>query len=134
LSESGACSDAFFWAESASGEVAVTVTVEARARSADSPTTISIDVPDPAVAVEVLTGHDLAMNFCTDVLVLSSNPVTRQAAVAGVGEISLAPALPATEACGSTTGTLRLSGVVAADGQAFAPIEFTTSSIGCYSG
>jgi hypothetical protein len=42
--------------------------------------------------------------------------------------------MPAAEACGSTTGTLRLNGLVARDGAAFAPVEFTSSMIGCYSG
>jgi hypothetical protein len=134
MSKSGGCGDAFFWAESDSGEIAVTVYVEVRSRSADSPTTISIAVPDPAVAVEISTGHNLSRNFCTDLPEASSNPLTRKAAARGTGEITLDPAMPAAEACGSTNGTLRLNGLVGSDGTTFAPIEFTSSTIGCYSG
>jgi hypothetical protein len=91
-------------------------------------------VPDLAIAVEVLTGHNLSRNFCTDLPETSSNPVTKDAAIAGTGDITLAAAKPAADACGSTTGTLRLNGLVAKDGTAFAPSEFTSPMIGCYSG
>jgi hypothetical protein len=134
LSRSGACGEAFFWAESDSRDVAVTVVVNARSRSANSSTTISIAIPDPTVTVEILRGHDLSENFCTDVLFNSSVPVSKEAAASGTGEITLDAALPDGKACGSTNGTLRLSGVVGNDGTTFAPIEFTSSMIGCYAG
>ena len=134
LTKSGACGDAFFWAESESGEIAVTITVDAQSRSAEAPTTISIVLPDPAIDVEILTGHNLGRNFCTDLPDPSSYPLTTVTAVAGTGEIALDAALPLTEACGSTTGTLRLNGLIADDGTAFAPIDVTSPMIGCYSG
>ncbi len=134
LTKSGACGDAFFWAESENGEVAVTITVDARSRPADAPTTISIVLPDPAIDVEILTGHNLARNFCTDVLDTLSYPVTTVTAVAGTGEIILDAAKPIAEACGSTSGTLRLKGLIASVDTTFAPINITSSMIGCYSG
>lgn len=134
LTKSGACGDAFFWAESESGEIAVTVYVEAHTRAADAPTTISLALPDPAIDVEILTGHNLSRNFCTDLPDSGSNPVTRVTPVAGTGEIMLDALLPLTEACGSTTGTLRLEGLTTGNGTTFAPIEITSKVIGCYSG
>ena len=134
FSHSGACGEAFFWAELDSRDLAVTVFVNAQSRSADSSTTVSIAIPDPAVAVEIPAGHNLSDNFCTDVPATSSIPVRKEAAAGGIGEITLGPALPAAKACGSTNGTLRLKGLVGKDGTTFAPIEFTSSSIACYAG
>lgn len=134
LTNSGACADAFFWAESESGEIAVTVYVEAFARSAEGPTTISLALPDPDIDVEILTGRDLSLNFCTDLPDSGSNPVTRVTPVAGTGEIMLDALLPLTEACGSTTGTLRLEGLMTGNGATFAPIEIESNMIGCYAG
>lgn len=68
LTESGACGEAFFWAATPAGDVAVTVTVEADRRSSTERTTIPISLSDPAVIVEVLRGRQMTMNFCTDVI------------------------------------------------------------------
>jgi hypothetical protein len=121
------------WAVSESGEVAVTVTVKASERSAVAPTTIPISLPDPAVTTEILTGSNLARNFCTDLPDSSSNPTLRQPATAGRGVITLGPAAKPM-ACGTTEGTLRLDGLIAKDGTTFAPVEVTSAAIGCYSG
>lgn len=134
LTKSGGCGDAFFWAESESGEIAVTITVDAFSRSAEAPTTISIVLPDPAIDVEILTGHSLSTNFCTDVLEASAFPDTTMTAVAGTGEITLDAAKPIAEACGSTNGILKLNGLIAGDGTTFAPIDITSPMIGCYAG
>jgi hypothetical protein len=114
----------------------VTVLVDARDRSHEAPTTIDIAVPDPLVTVEVLSGHDLARNFCTDVIDGASEPRSHQPAQAGRGKVTLgaAPADLNAVACGAVTGELQLDGVVAEDGTTFAPITVTSASIGCYSG
>ena len=130
----GACGGALLWAQSPSGETAITVTAIAGRRSGDIPARIPIAIPDPEVTVEVLKGHKLATNFCTDVIVGSSMPTSRVAAVAGSGEIVLTPTQPAGASCSRAQGTLRLDGLVGADGTVFAPIAFTASGIGCSSG
>jgi len=136
LSEGDACGDAFFWAVSESGDTAVTIALEARERSGQEPTKIDISLPDPAVEATVLSGHDLARNFCTDVLDTRSEPQDRQPAVAGSGSVTLdaVPDGPDSLACGTVNGELDFQGVVAEDGTTFTPITVRSASIGCYSG
>ena len=136
LTASGGCGDAFIWATTAEGDLAVTVSTEARDRSAAGPTTIDLDLPDPAVTVEVLRGEDLARNFCNDVILPSSRPADTQSVTAGTGEMVLDPPKDAGSYanCGTTSGRLRLRGLVAEDGTTFAPIDARTDQIGCYAG
>lgn len=136
LTESGACGEAFFWAATPAGDVAVTVTVEADRRSSTERTTIPISLSDPAVIVEVLRGRQMTMNFCTDVISTDAQPTSTMAATAGEGEIVLDAAPPEGEytACGSTRGSLRLTGLDAEDGTTFAPITLASETVGCYSG
>lgn len=136
LTAGDACGDAYFWATTDSGDVAVTVSIEARDRSPVEATTLEFVVPDAAVAVEVLEGENLARNFCTDVLDAASEPRGRQEAVAGEGTITLNPvtAGPDSFSCGSVWGELELTGLGAEDGTTFAPIRVTSDSIGCYAG
>lgn len=135
LTAGDGCGDASFWgmARTDSGEIAVSVSIEARDRSTVDPTTWDFVVPDAGVTVEILQGQYLETYFCNDVRV-GSEPA-RQGAVAGAGTITLdpRPEVPAAR-CGSVSGELELTGLVAADGTAFAPIRITTDSIGCYSG
>ncbi len=136
LTVSGGCGDAFLWATTPKGDLAVTVSVEARDRSGTEPATIPINVPDPDVTVEVLRGTDLARNFCNDTLLRGSRPTDMQAATAGTGSMSLDPSKDpgGYTNCGTTSGRLRLRGLVAEDGTTFTPIDATTDQIGCYAG
>jgi hypothetical protein len=139
LTAGDACGDAFFWAATDSGDVAVTVRIDARDRPPNEPTTREFALPDPAVVVEVLEGRDLQANFCNDVLSTASEPRTRQGASAGEGTIRLGPTTPVDPdysgfGCGGAPGDLELSGLEAEDGRTFAPIRVTSNSIGCISG
>jgi hypothetical protein len=134
LPNGDACGDAYFWAATDSGDVAVTVTVEARDRSHREATTLEFVIPDPAVEVEVLSGEQLSRNFCTDLPSSASEPQHRQPATAGEGTITLDPAPKGSAACGAVTGELQVDGLVAQDGTRFAPIRISSDSIGCYAG
>jgi hypothetical protein len=134
LADSGACGDAFFWAATGPGDLAVTVAVDARDRSAGEPTTRRFSIPAPAVDVSVLSGSDLARNFCTDLPDPSANPAGTQTATDGTGVLAVGPRLADYAGCGHVRGTLSLDGLVAEDGTVFAPIRVTTEAIGCYSG
>ena len=132
LVRSGACGDAFFWAESADGDTAVTVDV-AYSRPADLAVTLAIPftLPDRSVKVRVLEGQDLSRNFCTDLIDMSSQPESTSPAVAGHGRVTIAPPPGNGNACGRTLGTLRLKGLVAEDGTEFSPITVESRDIGC---
>lgn len=136
LTAGDACGDAYFWATTGSGSVAVTVRIDARDRSTTEVTTEAFTLPDPAVEVEVLEGRDLGRNFCNDVIDTASEPRARQGAVAGEGTITLDPALEGLDpfGCGSISGQLDLTGLEAEDGTTFAPIRVSSDSIGCYAG
>lgn len=139
LTEGDGCGEAFFWAATPDGDTAVIASVRANHRSKTEPTTIPVAVPDELVTVQVLRGTDLPRNFCTDLILQAASPESQDDATAGAGEIVLAPRHETGNyGCGSSdrspNGTLRLSGVTAADGTEFAPIEVETSNIGCYSG
>src|ERR671913_1244951 len=56
LTEGDACGDAWFWAATEAGGVAITVSVDARDRAKGAATTIAVDVGGPAVSVEALRG------------------------------------------------------------------------------
>jgi hypothetical protein len=135
LVRSGACGDAFFWAESADGDTAVTVDV-AYSRPADLAVTLAIPftLPDRSVKVRVLEGQDLSRNFCTDVIDMTSQPESTSPALVGHGRVTIAPPPGNGNACGRTLGTLRLNGLVAEDGAEFSPITVESRNIGCYSG
>lgn len=130
LTEGDACGDAFFWAASGEGDIAVTVAVEAWDRSRRATTTIDFTLPDPSVEVEILRGGRLQRNFCTDLPDPASDPRSRQPATAGDGTITLDPKI---QTCG-VTGTLELDGLIGQDGTIFAPINVRSGSIGCYAG
>lgn len=139
LTQGDGCGEAYFWAATASGDVAVTVNIEARSRSAAEPTTYPLDLPDDEVTVRVLRGRDLPRNFCTDVIDGNAQPTSEVEVQSGTGSIVLDPLPPAgNSGCGTSdkepNGTLRLTGLVADDGTVFEPIEVETGSIGCYSG
>jgi hypothetical protein len=136
LMAGGACGDAYFWATTDSGDVAVTVAIEARDRPRDAPTTRDFVVPDATVKVEVLQGENLGRNFCTDLPDAASEPQSRRGAVAGEGTITLGPAPEGADSfsCGTVAGELELTGLEADDGTTFAPIRVTSDSIGCYAG
>ena len=135
LTQGDACGDAYFWAATASGDVAVTVTVKVRKRSVDDPTTVQIVLPDAASTVRVLRGRNMVANFCNDALDRDKFPTSEQDAVAGKGTIVLDPTnSDGRSACGATRGTLRLTGIEAEDGTKFAPITVESNNIGCYAG
>lgn len=132
LPRTGACGDAFFWAESADGDTAVTVDV-AYSRPADLAVTLAIPftLPDRSVKVRVLEGQALSNNFCTDAINTSSRPESTSPAVTGQGRVTIAPPPGNGSACGRL-GTLRLRGLVAEDGTQFSPITVESRDIGCY--
>ena len=139
LTEGDACGDAYFWASTPAGDVAVEVTVEAFDRSTEEPTTIPVDVTSDDVVVRVLRGTNLPRNFCNDVLDTEAEPTSEQDATAGTGEIVLqARETDGNFGCAASdvepNGTLHLAGLVAEDGTTFAPIDVETNSIGCYAG
>lgn len=134
LVRTGACGDAYFWAESADGNIAVTVDVTYSPVGADVTLAIPFSLPDRQVKIRVLKGHDLSRNFCTDLITTSSEPESTSAAVAGEGQVTIAPAPNHGSACGRTLGTLNLRGLVAEDGTEFSPITVESRDIGCYSG
>ena len=136
LTVSGGCGDAFFWATTPKGDVAVTVSVEARDRTAEAPTTIDLDLPHPEAADEGPPGQGLARNYCNDIILADSKPTDTQAVTAGTGSVTLDPPKdPGGYAnCGTTSGRLRLRGLEAEDGTTFAPIDASTDQIGCYAG
>ena len=136
LARTGACGEAFFWAESAAGDIAVTADVT-YSRPTDAQGTVAIPFTLPgnqAVTVQVLTGQDLSRNFCTDLPAQSSEPDNTSPAVAGQGRVTIAPPPSNGNACGRTLGTLHLSGLVAENGAEFSPITVESRDIGCYSG
>ncbi|WP_029431541.1 hypothetical protein [Blastococcus sp. URHD0036] len=123
-----ACAEVFFWAASDDGEVVVTVSADLADRPAAGPSESTYELPDPEVTVTVLTGPgDLTQDLCTDVLV-GPEPTGRQEAVAGTVHLTVDP--PG-EACGSSDGRLRIGGLVAEDGTAFAPVDVSSVLVGC---
>lgn len=134
LTRSGACGDAYFWAATESGDIAVTVTVDARERSARAPTAISFEQPGDGLTIEVLRGSNLPRNLCNDVIDPDAEPTSTMPATAGHGEITLDPTAEAPDGCGTTTGRLHADGLTAPDGTTFEPITITSHSIGCYAG
>ena len=136
LTAGDACGDAWFWAATGSGDIAVTVSIDAVDRSSAEVMTKDFVVPDGSVSVEVLEGQGMRQNFCTDVVNGSARPRQRQEAVAGEGTIRLDPLPQGLDpvGCGSVSGELELTGLEAEDGTTFAPIRVRSDSIGCYSG
>ncbi len=135
LLRTGACGEAFFWAESSTGDIAVTVEATySRPVDVDVTLAIPFTLPDRQVNVRVLTGQDLSRNFCTDLPALTSEPESTSAAIVGQGRVTIAPPPGHGNACGRTLGTLRLRGLVAEDGTEFSPISVESRDIGCYSG
>jgi hypothetical protein len=128
LPDGGACGEVFFWAASASGDVAVTVSVDVTDRPVDGPTHLRFGLPDAEVDVAVLTGRDLPDNFCTDVIDSRSEPTGTQEVTAGTVTLDVDP--PGEE-CGESDGRLRIDGLVAADGTAFAPVDVRSGLVGC---
>lgn len=136
LVRSGACGDAFFWAESAAGDIAVTVDVT-YSRPANHEGTVAIPFSLPGnqvVSVEVLTGQNLSRNFCTDLVDMSSQPESTSPAVTGQGRVTVDSSPSNGSGCGRTLGTLHLDGLVAKDGTEFSAITVESHDIGCYSG
>jgi hypothetical protein len=68
--------------------------------------------------------------MCTDALDMASEPTERLSATDGRLEIRVTRGT----GCGTATGTMHLTGLVADDGTAFAPADVTSESLGCYSG
>lgn len=133
LTQSGGCGDAFFWAATAEGDLAVTVTVEARDRSGSEPTVVDFTVPDPAVTVELQVGTELVQAFCNDLLDHNHHVESEHAAREGTGRITLAP-LPADESTCGLIGELHVEGLAFEDGTEVGTVDVRTDAIGCYAG
>jgi hypothetical protein len=129
LTRTGACADVFFWAATASGDLAVTVTADARDRSTVDQTTIRV-VPDgDDAAIEILQGENLHWNFCNDIISGQAEPTSTQSAASGSGVLKLDPRQP-----GLVSGSLIITDLEAEDGTIFAPIEVHSDRIGFYAG
>lgn len=133
LTEGGGCGDAFFWVATTSGDTAVVVSVEAQTRSESISTSYPLNEED-LWQVAVLQGKHLDRNFCTDLIVKNWNPTSRQKAIAGTGEIVLAPRTAIGQGCGTVRGSLSIEGLVAEDGTRFAPISIESQDFGCLKG
>jgi hypothetical protein len=137
LTRSGGCGDAYLWAATDDGTVAVTISVDAIDRSSAEPTTIAIDLPQDDVEAFVLRGdRDMTGNFCTDLIDGDAEPDEILPLRAGTGEIVLDP-LPDegdVDGCGDIAGRATLTGLTAEDGMPFEPVSITTTDIGCYAG
>jgi hypothetical protein len=130
LSRSGGCADAFFWAASADGELAVTAYVDVRDRQ--DAVHLEIDLPDPPVEVTLQRGTDLTQPFCNDVLdqdyeLEEEVPVTE-------GHLELTVDAARGDGHGFRMGTLVLTDLVAEDGTRLPDLEITTEMIGMYAG
>jgi len=136
LVRSGACGDAFFWAESATGDIAVTVDVTySRPEAHEGTVAVPFTLPgNQVVSVEVLEGQNLSRNFCTDLMAVSSRPESTSPAVAGQGRVTVDSSSSNASGCGQTLGTLYLDGLVAKDGTEFSAITVESRDIGCDSG
>ncbi len=137
LPATGGCGDAYFWAATADGDVAVTVYAELRNRATAEPTTLEFTVPDGAIQIEVLRGENLPRNFCTDLADMRSEPASVGTAASGSGSIRLAPPAPCLSSgtdVVAAQGDLSLNDLIAEDGTTFAPVSVSTHYIGCYSG
>jgi len=135
LPQSGACGDAFFWAATAAGDLAVTVQLEARERSDSEPTVVDFTVPDPAVAVTLQTGTELVQAFCNDLLDQNHEVQAEHAASEGTGNITLEPIAEGDATCG-ITGELHVEGLAFEDGTEVEvdTIDIQSDDIGCYAG
>ena len=135
LTQGDACGDAFFWAATGKGDTAVTVTITGKPRSFVARSIFPLTEYNVDLYVSVLRGKHLARNFCTDLINGNWQPTSSQKAVTGTGEIVLGPAsVHVGQGCGETRGSLKLDGLVAEDGTAFAPIKVVSQDIDCYSG
>jgi len=106
--------------------------VEQRERSSTEKTTASYDVGDEGLEVTVLRGRELSQTFCTDLLV--GDPVKSETpATAGRVEVELDPLATDFRACGSTHGSVSVSGVEG-DRLSFANFTVESANIGCYAG
>src|SRR3546814_14930301 len=89
---------------------------------------MKVELPDPLVLVEVLEGHDLGRNFCTDVLDASAVTRSIERANVGRGEIVIEPPSASGAGCPGVRGALRLIGL-ATDRIPFAPIDIESTSV-----
>jgi hypothetical protein len=136
LPRSGGCGDAFLWAATKDGDLAVTVQVDAVRRPTDQSAQWSVDLPSDDVLVRVLRGVNLPQNFCTDLILEESEPASATRVLDGRLQLTLDPAPTEPVVCGtsSVSGHLRVSGLRAEDGTEFGPFAVATESIGCTSG
>lgn len=135
LTRSGGCGDAFLWAATEDGTVAIQVSVEVPSHSTVDPTVVEIDLPDPEVDAVLLRGDgDLTRNFCVDVLDTASEPTETVPLIAGTGGIVTGPVPTDVPLCGEVDGSMELEGVVAEDGTRIAPVRAETTAIGCIAG
>jgi hypothetical protein len=101
LSRSGGCAEAFLWAATEDGTVAITVGVEVPRFSTTDPVTIDLDVPDPAVEATLLRADaDMTRNFCVDVIEADAEPDETIPLTAGTGEVVIGPIPTDVSHCG----------------------------------
>jgi hypothetical protein len=135
LTRSGGCGDAYLWAATEDGTVAVTVAVEVPRHSTRDDTVVEVDLPDPDVEAHLLRGdRDLTRNFCTDALDGNAEPTSTVPLTAGTGEVVTTPVPTDVDLCGEVEGSLELVGVEAEDGTRVADIAASTEAIGCDAG
>lgn len=135
LTRSGGCGDAYLWAATEDGTVAVTVGVEVPGHSTREDTVVAIDLPDPDVEAHLLRGdQDLTRNLCVDVVDADAEPTSTVELTAGTGTITTTPISTDVGLCGDVTGTLELTDVEADDGTRIAEVTAETADIGCFAG
>jgi len=135
LTRSGGCGDAYLWAATEDGMVAVTVAVEVPRHSTRDDTVVEVDLPDPDVEAHLLRGdRDLTGNLCTDAIDGNAEPTSTVPLTAGTGEVVTTPVPTDVDLCGEVEGRLELEGVEAEDGTRIADISARTDDIGCYAG
>lgn len=135
LTTSGGCGDAWFWVASDDGTVALTVGVEVPRHSTREPVVVEVDLSGPDADAELLRGDgDLRRNFCVDVLDEEGEADERVDVVEGTGTVTIDPIPTDVSLCGSATGRVELTDVVAEDGTRFASVTGETDAIGCYAG
>lgn len=135
LTRSGGCGDAYLWAATEDGTVAVTVGVVVPRHSTREDTVVEIDLPDPDVDAELLRGdQDLTRNLCVDVVDPDAEPTSTVELTAGTGEVTTTAISTDVGLCGDVTGTLELADVVAEDGTVIGDVDADSETIGCFAG
>lgn len=126
---SGVCGEAFFWAASSDGTLAVTISV-GTFQATDEPAATSFSLPDDLVDVEVVHGTRLDRYYCTDLPASGAAVTSTEKVVAGSGEVELGRR----GLCSEVPGTLALRGIRTSPGTEYPSVDIDALGVGCSSG